>query len=138
MGMIVITGAARGIGAACARALAGRAPLLIADLRSDALEQERSRIEDHVEITCEHLLIVLGDVQPDLCVLWIQTEGGVHEVFEPICRRRQVPFGRTRSVAVGAATFVYPDTAEKVAVGLRNYCRNKGISDIRELIGCLR
>ena len=42
------------------------------------------------------------------------------------------------AVAVGTATFVYPDTAEKVAVGLRNYCRNKGISDIRELIGCLR
>ena len=42
------------------------------------------------------------------------------------------------AVAVGTATFVYPDTAEKVAVGLRNYCRNKGISDVRELIGCLR
>ncbi|MHC4782231.1 MAG: dihydroorotate dehydrogenase [Planctomycetota bacterium] len=42
------------------------------------------------------------------------------------------------AVAIGTATFVYPDTAEKVAVGLRDYCRNKGISDIRELIGCLR
>ena len=42
------------------------------------------------------------------------------------------------AVAVGTATFVYPDTAEKVVVGLRNYCRNKGISDVRELIGCLR
>ena len=42
------------------------------------------------------------------------------------------------AVAIGTATFVYPDTAEKVAMGLREYCRNKGISDIRELIGCLR
>ena len=42
------------------------------------------------------------------------------------------------AVAIGTATFVYPDTAEKVATGLRDYCRNKGISDIRELIGCLR
>ena len=42
------------------------------------------------------------------------------------------------AVAIGTATFVYPDTAEKVAMGLRDYCRNKGISDIRELIGCLR
>jgi dihydroorotate dehydrogenase (NAD+) catalytic subunit len=41
------------------------------------------------------------------------------------------------AVAIGTATFVYPDTAEKVAMGLRDYCRNKGISDIRELIGCL-
>jgi dihydroorotate dehydrogenase (NAD+) catalytic subunit len=42
------------------------------------------------------------------------------------------------AVAIGTATFVYPDTAEKVAMGLRDYCRNKGISEIRELIGCLR
>jgi dihydroorotate dehydrogenase (NAD+) catalytic subunit len=42
------------------------------------------------------------------------------------------------AVAIGTATFVYPDTAEKVAMGLRDYCQNKGISDIRELIGCLR
>ncbi len=41
------------------------------------------------------------------------------------------------AVAIGTATFVYPDTAEKVAMGLRDYCRNKEISDIRELIGCL-
>jgi len=42
------------------------------------------------------------------------------------------------AVAIGTATFVYPDTAEKVAMGLRDYCRNKGISDVREIIGCLR
>ncbi|OQY07774.1 MAG: dihydroorotate dehydrogenase B catalytic subunit [Planctomycetales bacterium 4572_13] len=41
------------------------------------------------------------------------------------------------AVAIGTANFVYPDTAEKVASGLRDYCQNKGISDIRELIGCL-
>ena len=42
------------------------------------------------------------------------------------------------AVAIGTANFVYPDTAEKVVAGLRDYCQNKGISDIRELIGCLR
>ena len=42
------------------------------------------------------------------------------------------------AVAIGTATFIYPDTAEKIAAGLRDYCYKKGISDIRELIGCLR
>ena len=41
------------------------------------------------------------------------------------------------AVAIGTATFVYPDTAEKVAMGLQDYCQNKGVSEIRELIGCL-
>lgn len=41
------------------------------------------------------------------------------------------------AVAIGTATFVYPDTAEKVAMGLRDYCQKKEVSDIRELIGCL-
>jgi dihydroorotate dehydrogenase (NAD+) catalytic subunit len=42
------------------------------------------------------------------------------------------------AVAIGTSTFVYPDTAEKVAKGLQTYCDSKGISDIRELIGSLR
>jgi dihydroorotate dehydrogenase (NAD+) catalytic subunit len=42
------------------------------------------------------------------------------------------------AVAVGTATFVYPDTAEKIARGLGDYCEKKGISDIQELIGCLK
>lgn len=42
------------------------------------------------------------------------------------------------AVAVGTASFVYPATAEKVAMGLRAYCRDKGVSDIGELVGCLR
>jgi dihydroorotate dehydrogenase (NAD+) catalytic subunit len=42
------------------------------------------------------------------------------------------------AVAVGTATFVYPDTAESIAMGLGEYCRNKSIFDIRELIGCLK
>jgi dihydroorotate dehydrogenase (NAD+) catalytic subunit len=42
------------------------------------------------------------------------------------------------AVAIGTATFVYPNTAEKVAMGLHDYCQKKGISDIRELIGSLR
>jgi dihydroorotate dehydrogenase (NAD+) catalytic subunit len=42
------------------------------------------------------------------------------------------------AVAVGTATFVYPDTAKNIVTGLRRYCRNNNISDIRELIGCLQ
>lgn len=42
------------------------------------------------------------------------------------------------AVAVGTSTFVYPDTAEKIAQGLADYCRKYGIADIRELIGSLR
>jgi dihydroorotate dehydrogenase (NAD+) catalytic subunit len=42
------------------------------------------------------------------------------------------------AVAIGTSTFVYPDTAEKVAQGLADYCRKKGIADIRELVGSLR
>lgn len=41
-------------------------------------------------------------------------------------------------VAVGTATFIYPDTAKNIVTGLHRYCRNNNISDIRELIGCLQ
>jgi NAD(P)-dependent dehydrogenase (short-subunit alcohol dehydrogenase family) len=39
MSIVIITGAARGIGAACVQALTDRAPLLAVDLRGDRLEQ---------------------------------------------------------------------------------------------------
>jgi dihydroorotate dehydrogenase (NAD+) catalytic subunit len=42
------------------------------------------------------------------------------------------------AVAVGTSTFVYPDTAEKIAQGLADFCRKNGIGDIQELIGSLR
>lgn len=42
------------------------------------------------------------------------------------------------AIAVGTATFVYPDTAERIVKGLRDYCVNNGISDIRKMIGCLK
>ena len=42
------------------------------------------------------------------------------------------------AVAVGTATFVYPDTAEMIVQGLGEYCRNKGVFDIKKLIGCLK
>jgi dihydroorotate dehydrogenase (NAD+) catalytic subunit len=41
------------------------------------------------------------------------------------------------AVAVGTATFIYPDTAEKVAAGLKHFCQKNDISDIQELIGSL-
>lgn len=42
------------------------------------------------------------------------------------------------AVAVGTASFVYPNTAEKIVDGLTDYCFKNDISDIRELIGCLQ
>ena len=42
------------------------------------------------------------------------------------------------AVAIGTANFMYPDTAENVVLGLRDYCQKNGIFDIKELIGCLR
>lgn len=42
------------------------------------------------------------------------------------------------AVAIGTATFMYPDTAENVVEGVRVWCGRHGIFDIRELIGSLR
>ncbi len=42
------------------------------------------------------------------------------------------------AVGVGTATFIYPDTAANIVEGLRAYCKREGISDLSELIGCLR
>ncbi|MCE5186128.1 MAG: dihydroorotate dehydrogenase [Planctomycetaceae bacterium] len=41
------------------------------------------------------------------------------------------------AVAIGTATFMYPDTAIKVIAGLRHYCLRHGILNIDELIGTL-
>ena len=42
------------------------------------------------------------------------------------------------TVAVGTASFPYPDTCVKVIDGMRDYCVKHGISDIKELIGSLK
>lgn len=42
------------------------------------------------------------------------------------------------AVAIGTASFVYPDTAEKIVDGLLDYCHQNNISDIQELVGCLQ
>ena len=42
------------------------------------------------------------------------------------------------AIGIGTATFVYPDTAKNIIDGLRAYCKNEGISNISELVGCLR
>ena len=34
--------------------------------------------------------------------------------------------------------FQNPNCSEQIALGLQQYCRTKGIKDIRELIGTLR
>lgn len=60
--------------------------------------------------------------------------GGIHTASDAL----EFIIAGATAVAIGTATFVYPDTGEKVAIGLRDYCQNKGISDIRELIGRLR
>ncbi|MHC4291204.1 MAG: dihydroorotate dehydrogenase [Planctomycetota bacterium] len=41
------------------------------------------------------------------------------------------------AVGIGTATFVYPDTTKNIIDGLATYCKNEGISNITELIGCL-
>lgn len=42
------------------------------------------------------------------------------------------------AVAVGTATFMYPDTAERIVQGLRSYCVKHGVLNIRDLVGSLR
>ena len=42
------------------------------------------------------------------------------------------------AVAVGTATFIEPDCAVRIIDGIKKYCIRKGISDIKELIGCLK
>ncbi len=42
------------------------------------------------------------------------------------------------AVAVGTSTFVHPNITEKIADGILLFCEQKGIRDIKELIGSLR
>jgi dihydroorotate dehydrogenase (NAD+) catalytic subunit len=42
------------------------------------------------------------------------------------------------AVAVGTATFIEPDSSVRIVEGIRKYCVNKGVSRIKELIGCLK
>ena len=42
------------------------------------------------------------------------------------------------AVAVGTASFIEPDSAVRIIDGIKKYCVRKGISDIKELIGCLK
>lgn len=60
--------------------------------------------------------------------------GGIQTVSDAI----EFLIAGASAVAIGTSTFVEPDTAEKVAVGIQNYCEKNGINDIRQLIGSLR
>lgn len=79
----------------------------------------------------------------------------VNKVYNDVAKRANIPLlgmGGIRTAsdalefmiagasatAIGTATFMYPDTAEKVIMGLQSYCLKHGILDIRELIGSLR
>lgn len=42
-----------------------------------------------------------------------------------------------RAVQIGTANFYHPDVSERIALGLREYCRIHNIEDINELIGSL-
>lgn len=42
------------------------------------------------------------------------------------------------AIGIGTSTFVYPDTAEKIARGLDAWCKQKGMLSISELTGSLR
>jgi dihydroorotate dehydrogenase (NAD+) catalytic subunit len=43
-----------------------------------------------------------------------------------------------RAVQVGTANFYRPDTSQRIALGLQEYCRSRHIDDIHEIIGSLR
>ena len=60
--------------------------------------------------------------------------GGIQTVSDAL----EFMIAGASAVAIGTSTFVYPDTAEKVALGLVEYCNSKGIDDIQDLIGSLR
>jgi dihydroorotate dehydrogenase (NAD+) catalytic subunit len=42
-----------------------------------------------------------------------------------------------RAVQIGTASFYNPAASEKVALGLADFCRTRGIEDINQLIGSL-
>jgi dihydroorotate dehydrogenase (NAD+) catalytic subunit len=42
-----------------------------------------------------------------------------------------------RAVQVGTANFYRPDASQRIALGLQEYCRSRGIEDINELVGSL-
>ncbi|MBE0535077.1 MAG: dihydroorotate dehydrogenase [Phycisphaerae bacterium] len=42
------------------------------------------------------------------------------------------------AVAVGTATFANPASAVEIVQGIGEYCRMRGIGDIKDLVGCLR
>lgn len=60
--------------------------------------------------------------------------GGIQSVSDAL----EFIIAGATAVAVGTWTFVHPDTAQKLARGLAGYCRDKGITDLKELIGSLR
>jgi dihydroorotate dehydrogenase (NAD+) catalytic subunit len=43
-----------------------------------------------------------------------------------------------RAVQVGTANFYQPDASQRIALGLREYCRSHRIEDVNEIIGSLR
>ncbi|MCK5172438.1 MAG: dihydroorotate dehydrogenase, partial [Planctomycetes bacterium] len=42
------------------------------------------------------------------------------------------------TIAVGTATFAQPDCAAAIIEGIGKYCRRKGVSSVREIVGCLQ
>ncbi|MCK5174522.1 MAG: dihydroorotate dehydrogenase, partial [Planctomycetes bacterium] len=42
------------------------------------------------------------------------------------------------TIAVGTATFAQPDCAMAIIEGIGQYCRKKGVSNIKEIVGCLQ
>lgn len=42
------------------------------------------------------------------------------------------------TVAVGTATFAQPDCATAIIEGIGKYCRRKGVSSVKEIVGCLQ
>jgi len=42
------------------------------------------------------------------------------------------------AVAVGTATFIEPDSAVRIVEGIKEYCVRKNVSNIKDLVGCLK
>jgi dihydroorotate dehydrogenase (NAD+) catalytic subunit len=60
--------------------------------------------------------------------------GGIQTVSDAL----EFMIAGASAVAIGTATFVHPNTAEKIVDGMLSYCDKRGIDDIQELIGSLR
>jgi len=68
------------------------------------------------------------------CGIPILGGGGIRTASDAI----EFMIAGATAVAVGTATFIEPDCSRRIIDGIKKYCVTKGISDIKDLIGCLK